>query len=191
MRIELSYMPTCILDPVIEVIRSKWSCPRRSRWSISAIREALASVMNNYERLLTWARSHGAIIPSSLVFLSTPYGYCQSTTPIATGTALFHIPHTLLITPSVADTALPQLHSLSVHARVCTFLALERRKHGFWKEYLDSLPQTFETPAYFTEEELNILRGTNLFFAWRDRIDLWKEEYHNVEKIISDINWYL
>ena len=143
-----------------------------------------------YEALLSWARSHGAIIPETVLFLSTPYGYCQSTVPIPAGTALFHIPHSLLITPSVADHALPELHLLPVHARVCAFIALERRKDGFWKAYFEALPEKFDTPAWFTEEERLLLKGTNLFFAWRERVEIWREEFSDVCKIIPDINWY-
>lgn len=55
---------------------------------------------------------------------------------------------------------------------------------------MTALPERFETPAYFSEGELNVLRGTNLFFAWHDRINLWKEEFEKVRNIIPDINWY-
>jgi hypothetical protein len=143
-----------------------------------------------YEALLSWARSHGAIIPETVLFLSTPYGHCQSTVPISAGTALFRIPHSLLITPSVADHALPELHLLPVHARVCAFIALERRKGGFWKAYFEALPEKFDTPAWFTEEERLLLKGTNLFFAWRERVEIWREEFSDVCNIIPDINWY-
>src|SRR5579859_3867514 len=147
----------------------------------------VSSPTSTYDNLLSWARSNGAIIPSTLTFLSTPYGHCQSTVPIPAGTSLFHIPHSLLITPRAADTALPQLNTLPVHARVCAFIALERRKDGFWKDYLRSLPEKFETPAYFSQGELDVLKGTNLFYAWHDRINLWKQEFENVRKIIQDI----
>jgi hypothetical protein len=150
-----------------------------------------STTTSRYENLLSWARSNGAIVPDTLTFPSSPYGHCQSTIPIPAGTALFHIPHSLLITPAVADTALPQLHDLPVHARVCSFIALERQKHGFWREYLESLPKKVDTPAYFTEGELDVLKGTNLYFAWHDRINLWRDQFNNVQKIIAEINWYL
>jgi hypothetical protein len=146
---------------------------------------------NKYDNLLSWARSNGAVIPENLIFLSKPYGHCRSTTSIPPGTQLFHIPHSLLITPAVASKALPQLNEHSVHARLCAFLGTERRKQGFWKGYLESLPEKFTTPAYFNEKELDILKGTNLFFACRDRIKAWKDEFNNVKKIVPDLNWFV
>ena len=146
---------------------------------------------NKYDNLLSWARAHGAIIPDTLLFPSEPYGHCRTTVPIVAGTPLFHIPHNILLTPTVATTALPQLKDAPVHARMCAFIALERENNGFWKDYLDSLPKTFMTPPYFDEKELDVLRGTNLSFAWRDRIQVWKQEFEDVQPIIADLKWFI
>lgn len=145
---------------------------------------------HKYDKLLSWARSNGAIIPNSLTFHSSPYGHCRTTTPIDKGTHLFHIPHTILVTPAVASSEFPQLNDVCVHARMCAFIALERRRNGFWKDYLDALPERFSTPPYFGERELELLKGTNLSFAWRDRIDLWRKEFNQVRAIIGGIGWY-
>jgi hypothetical protein len=74
---------------------------------------------------------------------------------------------------------------------MCCFIALERDKEGFWKDYLDSLPRSFSTPPYFDEKELDILKGTNLSFAWRDCIQIWKNEYEDVKRILENLEWYL
>ena len=146
---------------------------------------------NKYEKLLSWARSHGAVIPDTLIFPSEPYGHCRTIVPIERGTQLFHIPHNIILTPAVATTALPQLCNVSVHAMMCCFIALERDKEGFWKDYLDSLPRSFSTPPYFDEKELDVLKGTNLSFAWRDCIQIWKNEYEDVKCILETLEWYL
>jgi hypothetical protein len=96
-----------------------------------------------------------------------------------------------LITPAVASKALPEATQVPAHARVCAFLGVYRRREGFWKEYLESLPETFSTPPYFDEKEMEILRGTNLYFAWLDRINLWKTEYENVKTFIPELQWYI
>ena len=145
---------------------------------------------DKYSKLLSWARSNGAIIPETLIFLSEPYGHCRTTMPLTKGMALFHIPHNLVITPTLATCALPELKNTPVHARLCAFIALERNKGGFWRDYLNSLPESFSTPAYFGENELEILRGTNLFFGWRDQIDMWKNEFEDVKVVIKGIDWY-
>src|SRR5436305_9798126 len=70
--------------------------------------------------LLSWARSNGAIIPSTLLFAWFPYGHCRTTVPIAGGTHLFHIPYHLILTHRVALQSLPQLVETPVHAILCT-----------------------------------------------------------------------
>jgi hypothetical protein len=53
------------------------------------------------------------------------------------------------------------------------------------------LPETFDTPADFGQEELETLRGTNLSFAWRDRVDIWRREYEDVKVVVPEVNWYI
>jgi hypothetical protein len=153
--------------------------------------ESTTASPRKYDRLLSWARSNGAIISEKIIFPSEPYGHCQSISPIPTGTQLFHIPHSLLITPAVAITALPQLKSYPVHTRLCSFLATERRNQGFWKDYLDLLPEKFTTPAYFEEKELDVLKGTNLAYAYHDRIEAWKLEFENVKEKVFGLTWFV
>ena len=144
-----------------------------------------------YDKLVSWARCHGAIIPETLIFPVEPNGHCRTTVSVVPGTQLFHIPHSILMTPLAARTALLKLRDVPVHELMCTFIALERRKDGFWKDYLDSLPQEFTTPPYFTERELQVLKGTNLSFAWRDRITQWKEEFDHAKSLTNDLKWCL
>jgi hypothetical protein len=146
--------------------------------------------------LVAWATSHGAIVPSTLDFPSSPHsGSCiQTSVAVPAGTPLFHIPPALVINPAKARVALPDLDddSFSTHQRMCTFIALERRKaDGFWRPYFAAVPETFRTPAYFTGEELKVLEGTNLEYAWMDRVKAWKEEFESVQSVIPDIQWLI
>jgi hypothetical protein len=44
------------------------------------------------------------------------------------------------------------------------FMIYERfDKNSYWEPTLSLLPKTFETPLYYNEEELNELKGTNLY----------------------------
>lgn len=46
------------------------------------------------------------------------------------------------------------------------FLILERlRKNSSWKPYLDMLPNTYGNPLWFTDDELEELKGTTLYRA--------------------------
>lgn len=47
-----------------------------------------------------------------------------------------------------------------------TYLAflIERKKpDSFWRPYFDVLPSQFDSTLFWTEEELAVLRGTNLY----------------------------
>lgn len=54
--------------------------------------------------------------------------------------------------------------------------------------YLQSLPTEDElrTPLYYTEEERELFRGTNLFGATEDRIREWKEESEVVRTALKE-----
>jgi len=142
-----------------------------------------------YDNLVSWARSNGAIIPETLIFPSEPYGHCRTTATVPQGTQLFHLPHKIIITPEVARRKFPPLRFENVHIQLCTFIASQRRKEGFWKDYFDSLPERFTTPLYFSPEELKVLEGTNLAYAWKDVKNIWKKEWERASIIVDHLPW--
>jgi len=145
-----------------------------------------------HDNLLQWCRSNGAIIPESVILSSNlTGGYCLTTRDIPAGEPIFHIPHKLCITPTVATNAIPVLSAFTVHTQLCAFLCMERRQAGFWKPYFDVLPETFTTPLYFSGEELDILKGTSLYHTVSERINLWKQEYTDVLSVLPHLDWYL
>jgi hypothetical protein len=141
---------------------------------------------NKHDKLVSWALSHGARIPDSLTF----YGHCRTSVPLERDTTLFRLPRSILITPDVARNALPQLNDASVHERMCVFIALEQGKQGFWKDYLDSLPRHFTTPAYFREIDLDVFEGTNLAILWEIRTAKWKDEFDHAKRLVKGLQWY-
>lgn len=53
---------------------------------------------------------------------------------------------------------------------------------SFWFPYIACLPQPdqgFNTPVYFSDEDLKWLQGTNLASAAEERLQLWVEEWRN------------
>ena len=144
-----------------------------------------------YQNLLKWSRSNGAIIPNSFIIsLGLTGGHCLTTEEIPAGTPIFEIPHKLCITAAVARDALPEVANLSVHAQLCAFLLIERKRDGFWKPYFDVLPEKFSTAVYFHEEELAVLKGTSLYYTIPERLNAWKREYEEVAAVILNSNWY-
>lgn len=54
--------------------------------------------------------------------------------------------------------------------------------------YIRSLPSSSDltTPLYFTESELGLVRGTNLFGAIEDRRTEWQEEWKAVKQVLKE-----
>lgn len=56
--------------------------------------------------------------------------------------------------------------------------------------YLDTLPSPSQlrTPLHFTGEELDALRGTNLYGATNDRRQVWEAEWEQCRADVSAVN---
>ncbi|BBM97870.1 hypothetical protein MPTK1_1g09030 [Marchantia polymorpha subsp. ruderalis] len=68
------------------------------------------------------------------------------------------------------------------------FVAVEKAKgeNSFWFTYLSSLPQTFSTPLWFNEKELDIIRGTKVAAslskdraAFNQLVNFWAPSLHS------------
>ncbi|KAK6503958.1 hypothetical protein TWF506_002175 [Arthrobotrys conoides] len=80
--------------------------------------------------------------------------------------------------------------SLSIHAKACFHLShhlLLKEQSQFWP-YIRLLPQTFDTPLYFSDDEMERLAGTNLGAG--DvllRKQLWMEEWESGKQLLEDV----
>ena len=45
------------------------------------------------------------------------------------------------------------------------------------------------TPAYFSEDALETFKGTNLAFAWRDKVRVWEGEFKHAKGLVSGLEW--
>lgn len=105
-------------------------------------------------------------------------------------------PFSLTVTPTLALSALSSvLPSTDDHELMVTYLALHRLSPSdlpasvilAHKVYVDSLPkdEDMRTPLYFSEAEMELLKGTNLFGATEDRRKSWKAEWEHVVSILA------
>lgn len=53
-----------------------------------------------------------------------------------------------------------------------------------------SLPSRFQTPAYFEKDALEVFKGTNLAFAWKDKVTIWETEYKHANTVLPELEWY-
>lgn len=130
----------------------------------------------------------------------------QTLSDLAVGTKLVSCPFDLVISPSACRASLPsfvrQVEHLSDRQLMATYLALHKcvqqdaLRHGPYAEALP-LPEQLHTPLYFSDSELEVLRGTNLFAATHDRRSEWQKEWQQVTESLVDpavhlsLQWYL
>ncbi|KAK6342629.1 hypothetical protein TWF718_008024 [Orbilia javanica] len=79
--------------------------------------------------------------------------------------------------------------SLSTHAKACFHLSqhlLLKERGQFWP-YIRLLPETFDTPLYFSDDEMERLAGTNLGAGdVALRKHLWMEEWEAGRKLLGE-----
>ncbi|KAK6505329.1 hypothetical protein TWF481_007235 [Arthrobotrys musiformis] len=79
--------------------------------------------------------------------------------------------------------------SLSTHAKACFHLCqhlLLKEQSQFWP-YIRLLPETFDTPLYFDDDEMERLAGTNLGAGdVVSRKQLWTEEWESGCQLLND-----
>lgn len=152
--------------------------------------------------------------PHFLLFIDSFGTSIFSSTTIPPHTSVVSCPFALAVTPTLTRSALSTsflnseiLNSLNDHELMCSYLSfhlvytrteasqLEGLDLEHW-EYVESLPQEGEmrTPSYFSEQEMLLLVGTNLWGAAIDRINGWKSEWEGVKlklknEIAERFNW--
>lgn len=81
-------------------------------------------------------------------------------------------------------------YGFTMSLKLITFLLLEKNKgpRSFWKPYIDTLPASFNTPLFWTDEDLSELKGTGVpedAMSWRENA---KREYERFERgLKSDV----
>jgi hypothetical protein len=89
-----------------------------------------------------------------------------TTAPIAANQRLLSCPHAVVIDCKKAAAGLPTGFSAAVSSCILLrfFLCRERLAgtDSFWYPYLRLLPEKFDTPAFFNDQDWTFLAGTNL-----------------------------
>lgn len=119
------------------------------------------------QRLLLWLEEHGATVPAVNVAFGDDRRGVYSTRAISPGELVMHIPRKLIITTEIAkDSAVGKViktHNANVseYGYIAAFLLQLKREGGFWKPYVDVLPESFpDHPLFFTPSELEYLKGS-------------------------------
>ena len=120
--------------------------------------------------ILTWINKHGGRVENVNVEKMKDYeGYgVHAAREIEAGEKTISIPWKLTMncesvqkTPlgKAIDSSMPEDEILALHL----MFEKTRRSESFWYLFIQSLPETFNTPLFWSMDELNELKGTNVF----------------------------
>ncbi|KAK2560011.1 SET domain-containing protein 4 [Acropora cervicornis] len=118
--------------------------------------------------LLKWAKQNGIYFGKLCPAMFTQTGRGLMTNKnLIQGDKVISVPGNMLITLKTANESkigiqlskLQTKHLLSTKQMLCVFLLYEkyRGRSSFWYPYIATLPKSFNTPAYFSEEEIQLL----------------------------------
>ncbi|KAJ7661634.1 hypothetical protein B0H17DRAFT_953556 [Mycena rosella] len=123
--------------------------------------------------LLNWFRTSGGSLDASVGFTVFPGSGrgAVALTDISEGHVLFTIPRSLLL--STETSALPgrigierwraaQMHTGWVGLILCMMWETSQGPGSSWSKYLESLPAMFDTPMFWSDLELEELKGTSV-----------------------------
>ncbi|KAK9319996.1 hypothetical protein V1517DRAFT_330772 [Lipomyces orientalis] len=142
---------------------------------------------NDYDELVRWAESQGGYCSPSLIITKseTSGSTAHAKTAIEGPNArLLSCPTSLIIDYDKAAAhiwedphACPFLRSPEIAIRL--FLCNQRilGRDSPWAAYIKLLPTEFDTPLYYSHDELEMLRGTNVFGEVELRRHAWVEEW--------------
>ena len=152
----------------------------------------------NMRQMFAWMVEHGATFPAVDVLCmegGDREAYAQA--PLKKGALILHLPRSLMMTTEVAKASrlgkqLALHHPDASYYSYLAALLLETRHYGgFWAPYVAVLPSTFaEHPLFFSEKELEWLKGSYaLRLVRRDK--KWLErEYRQLSDCLSDGEYY-
>ncbi|KAL5498100.1 hypothetical protein ACEPAH_2230 [Sanghuangporus vaninii] len=154
-------------------------------------------------RFRLWFRNNGGIIHDDLYFFTGPFGLSICTRRgLPSGVVAATCPFSLAITLETIQEALDhfcrlpsQNYSLTPRQLICAYVGLHYTigeaddencllRH---RPYIDILPKAeiLLTPLYFSEDELDLFRGTNIYGATLDRSRICMEEYWKLREAIA------
>ncbi|ORZ36887.1 hypothetical protein BCR44DRAFT_114976, partial [Catenaria anguillulae PL171] len=160
----------------------------------------------DYDRLTSWLLRHGADLSSICIRRSATsegFGIYASRTIPADSQVAFLPAHLILSEHDALASPLGQSFlafnktvELGEYAErhVCTKTILwlfvvqqffVQREEGKWWPYLRALPRAFDTPLFWTAEERDWLRGTNLYFVIKEKEEELRRDFLAASEVLK------
>ncbi|KAJ2357693.1 hypothetical protein IWW50_003979 [Coemansia erecta] len=144
------------------------------------------------ERFVAWLADNGAEMDQIEVRETEHGNGVYAREAIGEESQFAQIPMRLVVTGRVCRAALGTDASeseLRGRPLLCAFLIQQRFVAGtesFWHPYISILPCEFHTPLFFTDSELELLRGTPMAYAVEDRRQLLRAEHEELMQRVPE-----
>jgi histone-lysine N-methyltransferase SETD3 len=146
------------------------------------------------QALLQWLDENGATVnPASTIAEVGGLRGLYATQPLKRGAVLMHLPRKLLITLDVAKSSpcgkriAASGAQPSDYGYVAAFLIEVRRDGGFWKPFVDALPETApDASTLFTCDELEYLRGSYTMRMIKLRRKRMAQDYRCISRALPE-----
>ncbi|KAI0072171.1 SET domain-containing protein [Panus rudis PR-1116 ss-1] len=151
-----------------------------------------------------WLEENGALMHESVYFQKNESGFSVvAKNHVSPDTTVVSMPFSLAITPELSSRALrsllqsdrasASLDTWTERQLICTYICMHWileddkiiLKHRPYINILPS-PDQLRTPLHFTPEELELFRGSNLYWATLDRRDQWRTEWQQCQAALSE-----
>ena len=176
---------------------------RRKRKKSSGYKREYGSAIHeiDYLTLLKWGKRNGICFGKlrPAIFHQTGRGL-MTCKKLRSGNLVISVPEKMLITSKTAEQSeigqqlvrLQLTPLLSSKQMLCVFVLYEKflGKRSFWNPYISTLPRTFNTPAYFNEEEIQAL-PCNLQQQRIAQITTVQESYKGLKELLKKHNTML
>lgn len=144
-------------------------------------------------RFLRWMEEQGATFPAMTMKMGQGARQVHATRALLPGELVLHVPRTLMITPALAKASetgklMAQSGSgFGDYEYIAAFLLQAEREGGFWKPYVDVLPKDYSQNAlFFSESELDHLKGSYIAGTIRERIDWDRRLYDRLPSYLKE-----
>lgn len=146
-----------------------------------------------YIVLLKWAKrngiSFGKLRPAYFPRTGRGLMTCKK---LNSGDLVISAPEEMLITTKTAEQSEIGKQLIKLHVQLkpllmlCVFILYEkfRGKSSFWYPYISTLPRSFNTPAYFSEKELNAL-PSSLHEECVMQVKTVSESYEELKRLLE------
>jgi len=101
---------------------------------------------------------------------------------------LFSVPKKLIFTEKTVSENVLEIHNMSNVNLTCALMLEFVQQNSFWRPYLDMFPSEYNTCLYYTEKDMEMLKGTTVLPAVLRQCTAIARQYALSYNLINNLN---